>query len=111
MTEWEGWSTGNCAGNWNSTILPNGTCTNQNLSRRMGRINFSGILRGKQITESQPEDEMIVRIKKEKKRESAVLWNHRVKFKENEKESQVLEPCMRTKKATKQVSNVDANCY
>ena len=41
------WSTGNCARIWNLTILPNGTCTNQNLSEKMRHTKVSGILRYK----------------------------------------------------------------
>ena len=44
-TGWERRFTGNCTRNWNLTILPNGTCTNQNTSWRMRRIKFFSILR------------------------------------------------------------------
>ena len=38
-------------------ILPNGICTNQNLSKRMRCIKPSRILRYKRITKSQPKDQ------------------------------------------------------
>ena len=37
------WSTENCGRNWNSTILPNGICTNQNPSKKMRRLKFPKI--------------------------------------------------------------------
>ena len=45
-----GWSTENCARNWNLTIRTNGICTTQYLSWRMTRTNPSGMLRYKRIT-------------------------------------------------------------
>ena len=44
------WSTGNCASNWNFTIIPNGICANQNPFWWRRCLKFSWILRCKQIT-------------------------------------------------------------
>ena len=57
MTRWRRWSTENWARNWNSTIRTYYICTNQDLSRRMRRTKFSGILRYKWIPKSQSEDQ------------------------------------------------------
>ena len=48
--EWARQSTENCARSLNLTIRTNGICTTQNLSYKMRRTNFTGILRYKRIT-------------------------------------------------------------
>ena len=48
-TEWRRCSIGNCARNWNLNIRTNRICTTQNLSQKMRRTKFSGILRCKRI--------------------------------------------------------------
>ena len=70
-------------------ILPNGTCTNQNLSWRMRCIKFSGILRFKPI----PEDQTTPAPPKKKLRmvDFVVPENHRVKIKESEKMDKYLD--------------------
>ena len=35
ITRWKRWSTGNCAWDWNLTILTNSICTSQNLFQKM----------------------------------------------------------------------------
>ena len=52
-TSWGRRSTRNRAKNWNFTILSNGMCTNQNQSKRMRCMKFSGISRNKGNTWSQ----------------------------------------------------------
>ena len=54
MTGWERWSTGNCARNWNFTILTNDICTNQKLSLKMKHMKFSVTLKYKWIIQSRP---------------------------------------------------------
>ena len=44
-----GWSTGKCAGNFNSTIQTNGICSTRHLSSKMTRINSYGTLTYKRI--------------------------------------------------------------
>ena len=68
---WGRWSTRNCTKNLNLTILPNGICTNQNLSWRMRHPKFSGILRYKKTKTCQ-----IVNF--------AIPVDHKVEIQENE---------------------------
>ena len=49
-TAWGKWTTGNCSRNRNLTMQSRGLCTNQNLSLRMSRRNFSEIKRFKRNT-------------------------------------------------------------
>ena len=50
MIEWGRKFIWNCERDEISTILTNGMCTNCNLSKKMRRIKFSGILKYKWIT-------------------------------------------------------------
>ena len=99
MTGWEGWSTGNCAKNWNLTIWTNGICTTQNLFWRMRRTNFSGIKMDHHVSARWP-DLMIVN----KKKRSfwivnfIILTDHRVKLKESKKRDKYLDLIRELKK-------------
>ena len=98
MTGRERWSTENCARNWNLTILPNGTCTNQNLSWRMRHIKFFWDLeiQTDHLIPTRRPDWVI--INKKKKRHAIPFWLQS-KNQRKQKERRVLEPCQRTKKA------------
>ena len=57
MSGWEGLFIGNCAKDESFVICTNGMRTHQYQAERMRRINFTGILKYKQITESWAEDQ------------------------------------------------------
>ena len=107
-------STGNCARNWNLTIRTNGICTTQNLSRKMTRTNFSGILRHKRVSWYRP-DLIIINNKKERIRRLvnfAVPTDHRVKLKECKKRDkyQDLARELKKKKTVEHQSDDFTNC-
>ena len=68
MTAWKSWSTRNCARDWNLTILPNGTCTNQNQSKKMDLIKSPEIFRCRWITWYLPGDQTQWWLTKKKKK-------------------------------------------
>ena len=86
---------GNCTRSLELTIRTSGIWKTQNPSKKMGRKKFSGILRYKRITESQPDHQFPVTIDKKKRIyrivDFAVPADHWVKLKENEKRDKYLD--------------------
>ena len=103
-TRWERWSTGNCARDWNFTIWRNDTCTNQNLSKRIRCIKFSGILRYNQITLFQLRIPNLVLINRKENPVSKRIYLSSRPLNKNkimQKNRQIFGPCQNIKKLRK----------
>ena len=110
MTWWKRWSTGNYARNWNLTILPNGTCSNQEsvLEDETHKILWNFEIQMDHLLPSRRPDLVIINMK-EKSGLCHPSWSQSEKQRKW-REKQVLEPYRTTGKAVEHEDDGDTTC-